>query len=218
MKFVSLLSSGIDSPVACYAVSGFVDSFIFVHADNRPFTDKDEIDNTFKIAKKLDEIIDVPISLYVISHGEMLNKIMESIHPRFTCVLCKRMMVRYAEKICFNDEADAVVMGDSLGQVASQTLQNIRVVDDAIDMPIVRPLIGWDKEEIVDCAKEIGTFDLSILPSMGCSAVPNKPATKAKLEVINEIEQDLSFKSIVTDLVEHAKVFSSDNFDSFNDV
>ena len=102
----------------------------------------------------------------------------------YTCIFCKRMLLRYAEKIAEKQEADAIVMGDSLGQVASQTLHNINVINSAVKIPIIRPLIGYDKEDIVKIAKEIGTYDLSILPSDPCKEVPNKPATQAKLDKI----------------------------------
>lgn len=218
MKCVALLSSGIDSPVACYSLKSVVDSYVFLHTDNRPFTDQREITNTIQIAQKLNDLIEAPIVLYLISHGEMLKLINESVPKRFMCVLCKRMMLRYAEKICENESADAVVMGDSLGQVASQTLQNIRVVDHAVDVPVLRPLIGWDKEEIIDIAKSIGTFDLSILPSGQCTAVPQKPATKARLDIIEELEANFSYEELLLNLIKNSKRISGKNLHSFNDL
>ena len=218
MKCVALLSSGIDSPVACYSLSHCVDSLVFVHADNRPFTDDRDIKNTIELARKLDEIMDVSMKLYLVPHGEMLEEISRSSPQRYTCVLCKRMMLRYADMICEQESADAMIMGDSLGQVASQTLQNIRVVDQVTRVPVLRPLIGWDKEEIINLAKKIGTFDLSISPSEACKAVPNKPATRAKREKIEEIEHDLSFEFIVKKLVSGARILSAQDFDSFSDL
>ena len=87
------------------------------------------------------------------------------------------MMVRYAEAYAKEHDGDFIIMGDSLGQVASQTLSNLIVVDSAVSIPILRPLIGFDKEEIVKIAKKIDTFDLSIRKTIGCLAVPNKPAS-----------------------------------------
>jgi thiamine biosynthesis protein ThiI len=111
------------------------------------------------------------------------------------------MMERYAEKIAKNEEADAIVMGDSLGQVASQTLQNLRVIDSAVKIPILRPLIGLDKEDVVKIARKIGTYELSILPSSGCIAVPNNPATRAKLENVLREEKKLNIEKIVNEAV-----------------
>jgi len=98
------------------------------------------------------------------------------------------MMLRYAEKIAEKYDADAIVTGDNLGQVASQTLQNIKTIEESIKIPVLRPLIGFDKEEIILIAKEIGTYEYSIKPSSGCTAVPDKPSTSAKIEKILQEE------------------------------
>jgi len=205
MKFVSLISSGIDSPVATYLISKKADEIIFIHSDNRPFTDDREINNFFSIAKYLKKKIQSKIKIYVVPHGNSLVSYKEKCEDRFTCVFCKRMMVRYAEKIAEKEKADAIVMGDSLGQVASQTLQNLRVVDSAVKIPILRPLVGFDKEDVVKIARKIGTYELSIIPSCGCIAVPNKPATRAKLEDVLEEEKKLDIEKIVRKAVDNSK-------------
>ena len=203
MKFISLVSSGIDSPVATYLLSKKADEIILVHSDVRPFTDDREFDNFFSIAKHLKKRIFCDVKTYIVDHGPALYAYRQSCNKRFTCVFCKRMLLRYAEKLADKEYAKAIIMGDSLGQVASQTLQNIRVIDQAIDIPILRPLIGLDKEDIIHIAKEIGTYDLSILPSAGCNAVPRKPATKAKLEDVtseeNKIDVDKLSKKAVSE-------------------
>jgi len=200
MKFVSLISSGIDSPVATYLISKKAKEMILVHADGRPFTDNREIDNFFLIVKHLKKQISCDVKTYVIPHGKTLYSFKQNCDDKFTCVFCKRMLLRYAEKIAMNEKADAIIVGDSLGQVASQTLQNIRAVEQAINLPILRPLIWFDKEDIIKIAKEIGTYDLSILPSDPCGAVPHKPSTKAKLEKILECEEKID----VSELINHA--------------
>jgi thiamine biosynthesis protein ThiI len=206
MKFVSLISSGIDSPVATYLISKKAEEIIFVHSDNRPFTDDRQINNFITITKHLKKIINLKIKAYIVPHGHTLTYYKKSCLDRFTCVFCKRMMVRYAEKIAEKEKADAIVMGDSLGQVASQTLQNLRVVDSAVKIPILRPLIGFDKEDVVNIARQIGTYELSILPSAGCTAVPNKPATRAKLEDILEEEKKLNIEEIVKQAVDNSEL------------
>jgi len=118
------------------------------------------------------------------------------------------MLLRYAEKIAKREQAEAIVMGDSLGQVASQTLQNIRVIEQATDVSVLRPLIGLDKEDIVAIAKKIGTYDLSILPSDGCSAVPRKPATRAKLEKVLAEEQKINVDELVKKAIENAEILN----------
>lgn len=208
MKFVSLLSSGIDSPVATYLLSEKADELIFVHADNQQFTDNREIKNFIDISKQLKKHISCQIKIYCIPHGKVLLSYKKNCEERYTCVFCKRMLLRYAEKIVEKENADAIIMGDSLGQVASQTIQNIRVIDQSINIPVLRPLIGFDKEDIIMIAKKIGTYELSILPSKGCSAVPKKPSTQAKLEKIIIEEKKIDIESLVKDAVENAKLVS----------
>jgi tRNA uracil 4-sulfurtransferase len=206
MKFVSLISSGIDSPVATYLVSKKAKEIILVHADIRPFTDGRENEKFIKLAKYLKNLLSCPIKAYILPHGNSLNTYKESCNNRFTCVFCKRMLLRYAEKIAEKEGADAIVMGDSLGQVASQTLQNLRTIEQAISIPVLRPLIGLDKEDTIKIAREIGTYDLSILPSDGCNAVPNKPATRAKLDQILLEEKKIDFNELLQKAVNETKM------------
>jgi len=206
MKFVSLISSGIDSPVATYLLSKKADEIILLHGDILPFTDQREIENFTVLVDHLKKIIPCFIKTYVIPHGESLNTFKQNCDNRYTCVFCKRILLRYAERIAKNEGADAIIMGDSLGQVASQTLQNIRAIDDAIDIPILRPLIGLDKEDVVRIAKKIGTYDISILPSAECNAVPKKPATRAKLERILKEENKINVDKLVKKAVERSQI------------
>jgi len=208
MKFVSLISSGIDSPVATYLLANKAEEIIFVHADNQQFTDDKEINNFIKISKHLKKHISYPIRIYFISHGQALFSYKKNCEDRYTCVFCKRMLLRYAEKIAEKENAEAIVMGDSLGQVASQTLQNIRIIEQSIKIPVLRPLIGFDKEDVIKIAKKIGTYELSISPSLGCSAVPKKPSTQAKLEKILMEEEKIDVDKLVNNAVDNAKIIS----------
>jgi len=208
MKFIALISSGIDSPVATYLVSKKADEILLLHADNQQFTGEKERNNFIKIAKHLKKNITCKTKTYIIPHGKSLSVYKQNCNNKFTCVFCKRMLVRYAEKLAESENADAIIMGDSLGQVASQTIQNLKVVEQAVNIPIIRPLIGFDKEEIVKIAKKIGTFDLSILPSSGCSAVPNNPSTSAKTDKILEEEKQLNIKKLVDQAIENIEKIS----------
>ena len=118
------------------------------------------------------------------------------------------MLLRYAEKIAEKEKAGAIIMGDSLGQVASQTLKNIKTIEQSITMPVLRPLIGWDKEDVIKIAKKIGTFELSIEKSDGCSAVPLKPSTQAKLNQILIEEEKIDIKKLLKDAIKNAKIVS----------
>jgi thiamine biosynthesis protein ThiI len=206
MKFVALMSSGIDSPVATFLLSKIAKEIIVLHSNNMPFTDDIEDKKFIKIVKYLKANIPCKIKLYIIPNGNSLSSFKKNCENRFTCVFCKRMLVRYADNIANKEKADAIIMGDSLGQVASQTLKNLRVVEQATSLPILRPLIGLDKEDIVRIAKEIGTYELSISPSISCSAVPKKPSTQAKLEQILSEENKLNIEILVAQAVDNANI------------
>ena len=206
MKLVSLMSSGIDSPVATYLLSKTTEEMIIIHADNRPFVDDRELENFIAIAKHLKKQVPSGIKAYIVPHGNAISAYIQNCNRKFTCVFCKRMLVRYAKKILQKENAEAIIMGDSLGQVASQTLQNIRVVEQAVDVPILRPLIGLDKEEVVQLAKRIGTYDLSILPTDGCNAVPDKPSTNTKLAKIIFEEQKIDVDKLVNESIKNSKL------------
>ena len=208
MKFISLISSGIDSPVATYLLSKKTENMILVHGDDRPFTDDREIENFINIARHLKEKISGNVKAFIVPHGNALSSYKKNCANRFTCVFCKRMLVRYAEKIAERENAVAIIMGDSLGQVSSQTLQNLRVVEQAVSLPILRPLIGLDKEDVIRIAKNIGTYDISILPSDGCTAVPSKPATRARLEDVLTEEKKIDVNKIVDQAIKNAELIS----------
>jgi thiamine biosynthesis protein ThiI len=206
MKFISLISSGIDSPVSTYLLSKYADEIILVHGDIKPFTDEREVKNFKLLVKHLKKIISCPMKVYVVSHGGSLSSFKQFCNNKYTCVFCKRTLLRYAEKIAEKENADAIIMGDSLGQVASQTLQNIKVVDNAVKIPVLRPLIGFDKEDAVKLAKDIGTYELSILPTDGCSAVPSKPSTMAKIDKILEEESKIDVNNLVKNAIDSVKI------------
>jgi thiamine biosynthesis protein ThiI len=209
MKFVSLLSSGIDSPVATYVMASKAEEMILLHADNRPFTDDREINNYIEIARHLKKNIPCITSTITVPHGKTLAAYQQSCQEtKYTCIICKRMLVRYAEQIALKYDSNAVIMGDSLGQVASQTLQNLRVVDTAIDLPILRPLIGFDKEDTINIAIKIGTYDLSIQPSNGCLAVPKKPSTQANIAKIEAEEKRINVTELINTAITSLKLIN----------
>ena len=205
MRFVSLISSGIDSPVATYLMSKITDEMILVHGDIRPYTDSRDIQNFQNLAEHLKNFFP-KLKIYILNHGKNLEEYKSHCKSRYTCIFCKRMLLRYAEYIAIKEKADAIIMGDSLGQVASQTLQNLKVVEQSIKIPILRPLIGLDKEETIKIAKEIGTYDLSIKQSSSCKAVPKKPATKSKLDNLVNEENKIDIKKLLKSVVENSEI------------
>jgi thiamine biosynthesis protein ThiI len=206
MKLVALISSGIDSPVATYLFSDITKEIIIVHSNNTPFIDEGEKDKFIKLIKHLSNKMSCNFKTYIIPHGDVLNSYKNNCEKKYTCVFCKRMLVRYADIIGKKEHADAIIMGDSLGQVASQTLKNLRVVEQASSLPILRPLIGLDKNDVIKIAREIGTYELSISPSFDCSAVPYKPSTQSKIEKILCEEKKIDIEKLIQQAIENAEV------------
>lgn len=196
-RMVLLLSGGIDSPVAGYmmgrqgvsmtALSGFVN----------PAGDGGHVEKMKKMVGRLSASIGSEVELYTFEQRIAQSIFSSAGKSGLTCVLCKRTMLRIAEKLCQKVGGSAIVMGDSMGQVASQTLQNIRTIEQAVSMPILRPLVGLDKVEIVRIAEEIGTFDLSNIKTAGCAFVPERPATKSRLEEVLAEEKRLGMDEII---------------------
>lgn len=182
MKAVTLISGGIDSPVAAYLMARAGADVVLLHMDNRPFADDMSIERVKQLAAQISKAAGKEIPLYSAAHGPTQDTIMHNADHAYQCVLCKHAMQATAREFCKRIGADAIVMGDSLGQVASQTLSNIAAEFVDIGFTILRPLIGLDKLEIENIAKEIGTYEISILPAVGCTALPQKVITMAKPE------------------------------------
>jgi thiamine biosynthesis protein ThiI len=200
MRLVSLISGGIDSPVATYLMMRKGAEMVALHL----FTDERELDKFLKIVKHLENLFDKNIKTYIVPYECNMTAFVRKCKEKLRCLLCRRTMLRIAEKITKEESADGILTGESLGQVASQTLQNIYVTDRAIAMPVVRPLIGMDKIEIMDIARKIGTYEISILPSSGCKIVPKKPATAAKLGDILREEEKIDLDSLIEESIEGA--------------
>ncbi|MFW3145702.1 MAG: hypothetical protein ACMUIE_02695 [Thermoplasmatota archaeon] len=186
MKLVSLMSGGIDSPVATYLMLRAGAEVIVLNMDTRPLGGDDELIKVEELVKKLHSHFPGKVKLLRAPHGLLLGSFREHSNPKYTCILCKRSMLSLADRLCDRYGAGGIIMGDSLGQVASQTLQNLAAVSAGIKHPIIRPLIGFDKLEIEKIGREIGTFEISIKQTMGCQAAPRFPIIKAELERLNE--------------------------------
>jgi thiamine biosynthesis protein ThiI len=197
-KTVCLLSGGIDSPVACWLTMKRGSPVTPIYIDNDPFTDEQTKQKAIDITKKLAEWSTGHLNrLFIVPNGKNIKNIQEKAPLRFTCLLCKRLMYRIAEKIAGAEEAYGVVTGEAIGEQASQTMQNLFVIDEAsIRYPIHRPLLGFDKLETEALARKIGTFQISISKAKSCCAAPSKPATKAKLEEVKEAEKALDMNSM----------------------
>ena len=192
-KVIVLLSSGIDSPVAAYLMMKRGCEVVALHCNNDPFSGPKVTENFNALVDQLNIYAKgTPIKKRVIDYGEYLTVAKEKAPEKMTCVLCKSGMYRIAEKLAIKLGADAIVDGSSVGQVASQTLSNILATRYGVDVPILSPLIGLDKEEITDIAKKIGTFEISKIDDGGCSAVPRYPETHADLDRVTKACEDMN--------------------------
>ncbi len=193
-KVISLVSGGIDSPVATFLMMKRGCAVTILHFNNHPFT-SGSMDKITKMVKKLKEYSSgSKLNFFTVNYGDFLRKCVEEAPPRMTCVLCKSGMYQMAEKLARKENALAIVDGSSMGQVASQTLPNILATRHSTSMPILSPLIGLDKVEIQKIAEKIGTYDISILPDSGCSAAPKHPETNAVLGKVLQVQEDIQMK------------------------
>ena len=200
-KVVGLLSAGIDSPVATILAMKRGASVILVHFHSAPMTTEDSIEKV----KKLTEVLNryqSRIQLYLVALTPIQKEILVKTKEKFRILLYRRFMIRIAEQIAKKEKAKALITGESLGQVASQTLGNIASIESIGTIPILRPLIGLDKQEIMDLARQYGTYDISILPDQDCCSlfVPKNPSTNAKREYLEKEEKNLN----VDDLLKEA--------------
>jgi thiamine biosynthesis protein ThiI len=169
-----------------------------LHMDNRPFTDDREYGKVLGLVELLSEMAGRGLEAYAAPHGLAAQAIVAKMcDRRFHCVLCRRFMLRTAEAVARKVGADFIITGESLGQVASQTLKNLTAEDGATSLPVLRPLVGLDKAEVVERARRLGTFDVSTAPGLCCTIVPEKPATAASIEKILAEEAKLDVAAIV---------------------
>jgi len=200
-KAISLLSSGIDSPVASFEMIKRGIRLDYIHFHSYPAINKQSIDNVKKLLEILTKY-QLKSTLYLVPLLDIQQKIMELIPDKYWVIFFRRFMIHIANIIGLKNKSVALVTGDSVGQVASQTLSNIRAISDVSDLPILRPLAGMNKEDIVNRAKEINTYEISILPYEDCCSffVPPHPETKAKIEKIDRLDSKID----LTDLVNKA--------------
>ena len=191
-RVISLLSSGIDSPVSSYQMIKRGSRVFFVHFHSFPLTNKASYHNAIKLAKKL-TIHQYATKIYLVPLIKVQQAIIINAPAKLRLILYRRMMLRIAAVIAKREKAKALVTGESLGQVASQTLENIVAISDVVSMPIFRPLIGMDKDEIIEQAKKIDTFNISIEPYDDCCSylVPENPETKANLSEVQNAEEKI---------------------------
>ena len=203
---VMLMSGGIDSPVSLYYLLRQGHDMVAVHMDNRPFTDDTPMEKISDHLEVLSKRFGRKIPLYVLPHGPTQVTLMRQTDRHVGCVMCRRFMWRAAEKIAEREAATFLATGEALGQVASQTLSNMRTATASVQLPIVRPLIGLDKQEIESVARSIGTYGISTRPGVCCQAVPDRPATRTNLLQIGREEDRIDVEAILDECVRRAVV------------
>lgn len=212
-KVISLLSSGIDSPVASFYGMRRGIRMIFLHFHTqdpekiRIAPKQNSIEKTKKIVRTLNKY-QFSSKLYLVPFLNIQKGIFQKTNPELGCILCRRFMFRIAEVLAEKEKAEALITGENIGQVASQTLVNIRVTEEAVNLPVLRPLIGMDKKDIIDKAKEIETFDTSILAEeFYCQGFLAKhPETRANLKKVKEEEKKLDVEKLIKEAIKKAKV------------
>ena len=197
-RAVSLLSGGIDSPVASYMMAKRGVQLEMIHFASPPYTSEQAREKVLQLAREL-----VPwcgrLTVHVVPFAEIQEEIRRSCPEDHFTLIMRRFMMRIAEAIARKANAGALVTGESLGQVASQTMLALGVTEDVTSLPVLRPLIGMDKVEIIRMSREIGVFDTSILPYEDCCTVftPRHPATRPRLEDVRQAEAALDVESLV---------------------
>jgi len=206
-KVACLISGGIDSPVAAYRMMKRGCRALFVHFSGRPLVSRASEEKVHDLVQTL-TAHQYQSRLYVIPFGEIQREIVAQAPAPFRVVLYRRLMLRIAEELARREQCWGLVTGDSLGQVASQTPENLSVIQEAAELPILRPLIGMDKVEITDQAQRIGTFSISIEPDQDCCSLftPAHPSTKTRLDDIRKIERAFDIGALVKQGLDKAEL------------
>jgi thiamine biosynthesis protein ThiI len=197
-RMVALVSGGIDSPVAAWLMMRRGCELIPIFFNNGEFSDKSYTDRAMDTLKKLKEWAPGhDFKVYEVPHGDTLREFIEKGNFRYACVFCKHTMYKAAVAVARREGAHGLITGSSMGQVASQTSDNLMIEHYMIDFPIYHPLIGLDKSEIVEIANKIGTYDISVRPASCCGAVPKHPSIHGRLEEIENIETQFDVEAMI---------------------
>ncbi len=208
-KAISLFSGGIDSPVAAWMLMKRGVDVLPLFMDQRPLVGDTYVERAIESFKQIASYVPrKSYTLYSAPMGDVMQRIIETREPRFICVMCKRSMYRIAQLFAEKHRAKAIITGESLGQVASQTLSNMYVLSSSIHLPILRPLVGLDKVEIEDIARKIGSYKITAVSTDGCKAVPTGPATRSKIEVIEELESELGLVELCREAADNISAIS----------
>ncbi len=206
-KALSLLSGGIDSPVASYYGLKRGVKIDFVHFHSLPYTSTASNEKVIALAKKLNKFQN-KAQIFMVPFAKIQQEIVMNCPEKLRILMYRRLMMQIAERTAFENKYLALYTGESVAQVASQTLENISATNDAVSLPVLRPLIGFDKIEIIAKAQEIDTYEISILPHEDCCTrfIPKHPETRAKLTNIHLAEKNLDIRKLIQQAVSDTEI------------
>ena len=210
-KTLLMLSGGIDSPVAGLEVMKRGVTVEAIHFHSPPFTSEKAKDKVIELTRILAERVG-PIKLHLVPFTEIQKQINKVVHPRYTMTSTRRMMMRISDKVVHQINANAIVNGENLGQVASQTLKSMYAINHVTATPVLRPLLTLDKEDIIKKAKELGTFETSIQPYEDCCTIftPKNPVTEPDFDKVVKYESVFNFDEMIENAVENIETLTID--------
>ena len=210
-KTLLMLSGGIDSPVAGIEVMKRGVTVEAIHFHSPPFTSEKAKDKVIELTRILAERVG-PIKLHLVPFTEIQKQINKVVHPRYTMTSTRRMMMRISDKVVHQINANAIVNGENLGQVASQTLKSMYAINHVTATPVLRPLLTLDKEDIIKKAKELGTFETSIQPYEDCCTIftPKNPVTEPDFDKVIKYESVFNFDEVIENAVENIETLTID--------
>src|SRR5215204_7574526 len=206
-KVACLLSGGIDSPVAAWRMMRRGCRVVFVHFHSYPILSRASQEKARELARSLARFQNYS-RLILVPFGEIQQRVVLAVPPPLRVVVYRRLMMRIAERLARFNRAQGLVTGEVVGQVASQTLENMATIGSVVSLPVLRPLVGMDKEEITAEAQRLGTYPISIIPDQDCCTLftPKHPATRAKPREVERAEADLPIEEIVAQAVAAAEL------------
>ncbi|HDJ21754.1 MAG TPA: tRNA sulfurtransferase [Candidatus Bathyarchaeota archaeon] len=208
-KAVSLFSGGIDSPVAAWLMMKRGVAVLPLFMDQKPLVGESYVERVVEAFHALAAYVPrESYKLYSAPMGGLMERLTEAREPKYICVMCKRSMYRIAQAFAKRHRAKAIVTGESLGQVASQTLDNMYVLSQAVELPLLRPLVGLDKVEIEDLSRRIGLYSKTARKVEGCKAVPSTPSTRARLGKVEELEEELGVLELCREAAKNIQVLA----------
>ncbi len=206
-KGLLLLSGGIDSPVAGFMMAKRGMKLDGLHFHSYPYTGIAAKEKVIKLAEKISEF-SAGMNLYIVSFTEIQEQIHEKCHESYMITLMRRFMMRIAERLSKKIESQAIITGESLGQVASQTIESLTSSNSVVTMPVLRPVIGFDKTEIIEISEKIDTFETSILPYEDCCTVflPKNPLIKPRLDKVILEESKLDVEVLIENALNNVEI------------